>query len=209
MWRHDTGHARSDEQDKSAAFTILETTDHIVMLASEFKLGLFQDADVAGDLWNSKINVRRCVVQIRRSHICANFADSSTAAAIISLDACPRMKDIPALGLWDTVIDVLEPIERLDAKNKNNNIMSNERTSIGALKASITYLRTHISSRWASLSLFEDAEAVINMIMSPNMRHVSRTHRIDLDCLIKWISINPLRSNMWKSRWCVYQVTAN
>ena len=44
----------------------------------------------------------------------------------------------------------------------------------------------HISSRWASLFLFEDTKAMSKMISksrSSDMRHVSRTHRVDLDRL--------------------------
>ena len=42
----------------------------------------------------------------------------------------------------------------------------------------------HIPTMRASLSFFADNEAVIKMIIkdqSFNMRHVSRTHRVDLD----------------------------
>ena len=47
----------------------------------------------------------------------------------ISLDAGVRMNRIPALGLWDTVNDVLfEPIAQGDVlrKQKQKNIMPNE-----------------------------------------------------------------------------------
>ena len=46
----------------------------------------------------------------------------------------------------------------------------------------------------ASLYCFEDNDAVIKMIVkgrSPNLRHVSRTHRIDLDWLFERISCDP------------------
>ena len=42
------------------------------------------------------------------------------------------------------------------------------------------------SHQEAFLFVFEDNEAVIKMIIkrrSPTMRHVSRTHRVALDCL--------------------------
>ena len=44
----------------------------------------------------------------------------------------------------------------------------------------------------ASLCVFEDDEAVIKMIMeglSPNMTHVSRPHRVDLNCLFDRINL--------------------
>ena len=45
----------------------------------------------------------------------------------------------------------------------------------------------------ALLYVFEDNEAVIKMIMkgrSPTMRHVSRTHRVALDCLFDRINLD-------------------
>ena len=51
------------------------------------------------------------------------------------------------------------------------------------------------SSRFgAVLYVFEDNEAVINMLMkgrSPTMRHVSRTHRVALDWLFDRINLDP------------------
>ena len=50
------------------------------------------------------------------------------------------------------------------------------------------------SSQEALLYVFEDNEAVIKMIIkgrSPTMRHVSRTHRVALDCLFDRINLDP------------------
>ena len=44
------------------------------------------------------------------------------------------------------------------------------------------------------LYVFEDNEAVIKMIIkgrSPTMRHVARTHRVDLDWLFDRINMDP------------------
>ena len=49
----------------------------------------------------------------------------------------------------------------------------------------------------AQLYIFEDREAVIEMIIkgrSPMMKHVSRTHRVALDGLFDRISLEPPRS---------------
>ena len=46
----------------------------------------------------------------------------------------------------------------------------------------------------SQLYIFEDNEAVIKMFMkgrSPKMRHVSRTHRVALDCLFDRINLDP------------------
>ena len=51
-----------------------------------------------------------------------------------------------------------------------------------------------LSSGLAQLFIFEDNEAVIKMCIkgrSPNLRHISRTHRVDLDWLIERIKIDP------------------
>ena len=45
----------------------------------------------------------------------------------------------------------------------------------------------HITSQQASLFVCEDNEAVIKMVIrsrSPTMRHVSRTHRVDLGVVV-------------------------
>ena len=55
------------------------------------------------------------------------------------------------------------------------------------------------SSRFgAMLSVFEDNEAVIKMMIkgrSPTMRLVSRTHKVALDWLFDWINLDPKFSN--------------
>ena len=51
-----------------------------------------------------------------------------------------------------------------------------------------------LSSGMSKLFLFEDNEAVIKMCLkgrSPNLRHISRTHRVDLDWLIERIKVDP------------------
>ena len=50
------------------------------------------------------------------------------------------------------------------------------------------------SHQEALLYVFEDNEAVIKMIIkcrSPNLRHVSRTHRVALDWLFERINLDP------------------
>ena len=90
---------------------------HVGNQATDCKLGLFQDAEFAGhDRFN--INLRWCSVYIWITYVCADFmackkqtgvSHSSTEAEIISHDAGFRMEGIPAMKLWDTVIDSLHP----------------------------------------------------------------------------------------------------
>ena len=81
-------------------------------------LALFQDASFAGDLMDSKSTsggllalvgpktfvtlAWRCKKQTAVSH-------SSAEAEVISLDAGVRMEGIPALVLWDQIVEVLSP----------------------------------------------------------------------------------------------------
>ena len=45
---------------------------HVGNTAQQCRQGLFQDSDFAGNLEDSKINIRRNVVHIRKSHVCSN-----------------------------------------------------------------------------------------------------------------------------------------
>ena len=76
---------------------------HVGNTAKQCRLVRFQESDFAGDLEHSKIVVPKrwmCKKQTSVSH-------SSREAEIISLDAGLRMDGIPALDIWDLVIDVL------------------------------------------------------------------------------------------------------
>ena len=111
--------------------------------AQQCRLGLFQDSDCAGDLEASK-STPGGVLCIFGSHtfvpiswMCktqTSVSHCSTEAEIISLDAGLRMDGIPALTLWDLVIeifhsppnqtnqtkDVREPRGNLSAKTQPN-----------------------------------------------------------------------------------------
>ena len=119
------------------------------------------------------------------------------------------MDGIPALDLWDLVIevchsspnqtnktkDVREPRGNLSATLQSNmrkpiptTNTNPDLTNIDHVPSSGTHSGTN-----AMLSVFEDNEAVIKMIIkgrSPTMRHVSRTHRVALDWLFDIINLN-------------------
>ena len=83
--------------------------------AQQCKSGLFQDSDLAGDLENSK-STSGGILCIFGSQTFVpiswmykkqtSVSHSSTEAEVISLDAGLRMDGIPALDLWDLVIEV-------------------------------------------------------------------------------------------------------
>ena len=119
------------------------------------------------------------------------------------------MDGIPALDLWDLVIevfhsspnqtnktkDVREPRRNLSAKTQPNMRKLIPTTNTNPDLANIDHVPsngTHSGSN-AMLYVFEDNEAVIKMILqgrSLTMRHVSRTHRVALDWLFDRINLD-------------------
>ena len=79
------------------------------------RFGLFQDSDFAGDLEdsNSRSSGLLCsfgsYTFVPTSWMCkkqTSFSLNSTEDEITSLDACLRVDGIPALDLWDLVVEV-------------------------------------------------------------------------------------------------------
>ena len=109
---------------------IYHTTDyrqccHAGNQTIDCKLGLFQDADFAGNMTDPK-STSSGVLCIFGSHTLVPISwtcekqtavsHSSTEAEIMSLDAGLRMKGIPAMSLWDTIIEILHPQAGSDSK---------------------------------------------------------------------------------------------
>ena len=96
--------------------------------AQQCRLGLFQDSDFAGDLEDSK-STSGGILCIFGSHtfvpiswMCkkqTSVSHGSTEAEIISLDAGLRMDGIPALDLWDLVIEVFHSSPNKTNKTKD------------------------------------------------------------------------------------------
>ena len=121
------------------------------------------------------------------------ISHSSTEAEVIALEASVRMEGIPALQLWQRVLEVFDPMsgDQHASVTEQPNI-----STIHDLLSQVDYTPTTVpmSSGRAKLILFEDNEAVIKMTIkgrSPNMRHVARTHRVDLDWLFERIQNDP------------------
>ena len=97
--------------------------------AQQSRLGLFQDSDFAGDLEDAK-STSGGILCMFGSHtfvpiswMCKKQTSVSHSAAeseIISLDAGLRMDGIPALDLWDSVIEVLHSSSNQNKKSKEN-----------------------------------------------------------------------------------------
>ena len=109
---------------------------HVGNTAQQCRLGLFQESDFARDLEDSK-STSGGVLCIFGSHtfvpvswMCkkqTSVSHSSTEAEIISFGAGSRMGGIPALDLWDLVIEVFrsEPNERDGPKRATVKPVSN------------------------------------------------------------------------------------
>ena len=89
---------------------------HVGNTAKQFRLGLFQDSDFAGDLEDSKSTSggTLCIfgshTLVPISWMCkkqTSVFHSSTESEIISLDTGLRLDCLPALELWDLLVSVL------------------------------------------------------------------------------------------------------
>ena len=140
------------------------------------------------------------------------FRHSSTESEIISLGAGLRVDGIPALDLWALVIEVLHSSANQPKKSKENvqgNLLHDTPTrkqTENQVKTpiqyndlelcNVDYVSSNVKSSRSGvmLCIFQDNEAVMKMIIkgrSPTVRHMSRTHRVALDCLIDGINLDP------------------
>ena len=87
---------------------------HVGNTAQQCRLGVFQGSDFAGDFEDSKSTLGGTLC-VSGSH---TFVHSSTEAEI--LDAGLRMDGIPALDLWDLIIEVLHSDSNRKQKSSPN-----------------------------------------------------------------------------------------
>ena len=172
---------------------------------SDCWLTLFSDASFAGDLRDSKSTSGGLLALVGPntfvpvSWLCKKqgaVSHSTAESEVISLDTGVRLEGIPALMLWSLIIDVFEPT----AKNKGpSELTFPEKLNIRKtydLFGAIDYVPPSLPICYGRGKLFclEDNDAVIKMIVkgrSPNLRHVGRTHRVDLDWLFERIMQDP------------------
>ena len=115
------------------------------------------------------------------------------------------MDGIPALDLWDLIIEVLlsHSNRKQKLKPERRNLFPDETSekkqcnTQNSLELTLLILfpqTRSIHMKAGSCTFFEDNEAVIKMIIkgrSLNLRHVSRTHRVALDWLFDRIILDP------------------
>ena len=170
-------------------------------------IACFCDASFAGDLEDSKSTSGAyiCVVGPRTfvpiTWVCKRqgaVSHSSTEAEVISLEAALRIDGLPCLMLWELILDVYSNTSAGDKlPSGRTRIPTNTHPDpvIHAL-LSVDYVpcTLPLSSGHGRIVIFEDNDAVIKMCVkgrSPLMRHVPRTHRVDLDWLFERIRTDP------------------
>ena len=129
-----------------------------------------------------------------------SVSHSSTEAEMISLDAGLRMDGIPALDLWDLVIEVFHSSPKQILGNLLRDTPSNKHTQNKTKVPTLELCnidcvcRTQIFLISVRCSTLLRTARLIKMIIkgrSPTMRHVSRTHRVALDWLFDRINVDP------------------
>ena len=187
---------------------------HVGNTTQQCRLGLFQTSDFAGDLEDSKSTSGGilCIYESRTfipvSWMCKKqtaVSHRSTESTITSLDAGLRMDGISALDLWDSVMEVLHSsfqpktgtprasAVKLAASQPIEQTHQHPNQDSNSTQCNVDYVSSNVklSRSGAMFHIFEDDEAVIEMIIkgrSPTMRHVSRTHRVALDCFFFTVS---------------------
>ena len=172
-------------------------------------LALFVDASFAGDLEDSKSTngAYLCIVGPRTfvpvTWVCKRqtaVSHSSTEAEVISLDAALRMEGLPALMLWELIMTVFDTSQSISSERPQQyRLKRGARSALSSLLNGIgdlDYVPCTIpkSRGIGKCVIFEDNDAVIKQTIkgrSPNMRHVARTHRVDLDWLWERIREDP------------------
>ena len=185
---------------------------HLGRTAQQCRSVLSQDSDLAGDFEDSKSTSRRFFLSSELEKFVpksgmfkkqTSVSHSSTESEVISLDAGFRMDGIPALDLWDLVIEVLhskKTVRRNPWRDETQSKHTNTKTEmiLKILCGSRHHKRKTYSLR--SHALLEDNEAVIKIIIEGRiltMRHVSRTDRVAFGRLLtESIETPKSKSNM-------------
>ena len=98
-----------------------------------------------------------------------------------------RMNGSPALQFWECVLETFKPAVGDFERHMRERVIPSHSHSDNCLYESIDHAPPNIpnSSHSTQLDLLEDNAAVIQIVnkgRSPNLRHVTRTHRVDFLC---------------------------
>ena len=171
----------------------------------DISLAVYSDASFAGETGDSKSTTggALCLVGTRSfvplNWICKKqgaVSHSSTEAEIIGLDTMLRMEGLPALSLWSQVTEIITGRSNSTSPKTKSSESSAFRKYDSISLDYCDYVPPSLPSlRYNTKSFFvQDNDAVIKMVVkarAPTLKHVSRTHRIDLDWLFERVSADP------------------
>ena len=171
---------------------------HLGDKVEDLRLFMFVDASFAGDLRDSKSTsgMYLCIAGpntwVPITWICKKqsaVSHSSAEAEIIALEAGMRTEATPMLILWELAIDVFAT----KAPPRANMGYATPPRTIEDMLSQVDYVppTVPLPSGRAKLIILEDNDAVIKMCLkqrTPAMRHVTRTHRVDLDFVVEQVS---------------------
>ena len=119
-----------------------------------------------------------------------SVSNSSTESELISLDAALRMEGIPALELWDCVIDDFCPLTPtqlpIEKQKKPETIYDH--------LAAVDNVPPNLPLPNGRAILLEDNDPVIQICIkgrNPTLRHVPRVHRVNTDACYERIREDP------------------
>ena len=124
-----------------------------------------------------------------------SVSHSSTEAEIISLDAGLRMDGIPALDLWDLVIDVLHsnPNQKEKFKKEREDPLhdkASEKQVMSQSNTQVDFVSSNVNSchKGALLYIFEDNEAVMKAIIERQKSYTETCFQDEQSCawLVVW-----------------------
>ena len=149
--------------------------------AQQCKLGLLQDSDFAGDLEDTKSTSGGllCIFGSR------TFVPISWMCKKPSSKRKQKFKQVRG-NLSSSKVSEKRMNSQCNAQNSHSHL---ELPNVDFVSSNV-----NSSHEGATLKICEDNEAVIKMIIkcrSPNLRHVSRTHRVALDWLFDRINLDP------------------
>lgn len=168
---------------------------------SKCHLALFTDAGFAGDLKDSRSTSGAFLFLVGPNTFvpitwfCEKqgaVSHSSTEAEVISLDAGLRMEGIPSLALWEEVVEVCNGKKSLPSfptRGETHAGVKDSNQDIGYVPCNVPK-----SKGIAKLAILEDNDPIIKMRekgRSPNLRHVARTPRVDLDWIYERVRDDP------------------
>ena len=173
---------------------------HLGDALMDCRILVFADASFAGDVKDSKSTSGMFMVLAGPNTWCplswmckkqTAVSHSSAEAEIISLEAAMRSEALPVMELWDTAMDVFHPIPG----NAKFDVSTPKPVTDNDWLSMIDYVPPsfHRKIDRAKIIILEDNDAVIQMCNKqriPAMKHVSRTHRVNLDWLIDLIAKN-------------------